>query len=57
MTGYDTENTDRWFVVIEERVNILQRGNFEDAKEKLTEIAAFLGEQLVKYMGESGNIL
>lgn len=57
MTGYDTENTGRWFVVIEERVNILQRGNFEDAKEKLTEIAAFLGEQLVKYMGESGNIL
>lgn len=51
VTGFDPENIERWFAVIEERVKILQQGTVEDAKEELTEMAAFLGVQLVKYMG------
>lgn len=30
---------------------MLQQGTYADAKEELTEMAAFLGVQLVKYMG------
>lgn len=41
----------RWFEVIEERTAILKQGDYEDAKEELMEIAAFLGNQLVKYLG------
>lgn len=37
--------------VIEKRVKILQQGPYEDAREELTEIAAFLGVQLERYMG------
>lgn len=51
VTGYDEENIDRWFKVIEERVRELQKGEYEDAKAELVEIAAFLGEQLVRYKG------
>lgn len=51
VTAYDVENINRWFDVIEERVGVLQQGTYADAKEELTEIAAFLGVQLVKYMG------
>ena len=47
----DKENIDRWFEVIEERTEILKQGDYEDAKEELMEIAAFLGNQLVKYLG------
>ncbi len=50
-TGYDEENINHWFEVIEERVAVLKQGNWEDAKEELIEMAAFLGNQLVKYMG------
>lgn len=49
--GFDEENIDRWFEVIEERTAILKQGDYEDAKEELMEIAAFLGNQLVKYLG------
>lgn len=51
VTGFDEENIDRWFEVIEERTAILKQGDYEDAKEELMEIAAFLGNQLVKYLG------
>ena len=51
VTGFDEENIDRWFEVIEERTEILKQGDYEDAKEELMEIAAFLGNQLVKYLG------
>ena len=50
VTGFDEENIDRWFEVIEERTAILKQGDYEDAKEELMEIAAFLGNQLVKYL-------
>ena len=50
-TGYDEENINHWFDVIEERVSVLKQGDYEDAKEELVEMAAFLGNQLVKYMG------
>ena len=36
---------------MDERVAILCQGEYEDAKEELVEMAAFIGEQLVKYMG------
>lgn len=51
VTGYDAENLDRWFEVIEERVRVLQQGPYEDAKEELSEMAAFLGVQIIKYIG------
>lgn len=51
VTGYDPENINKWFDVIEERVKVLQQGTYADAKEELTEMASFLGVQLVKYMG------
>ena len=51
VTGFDEENIDRWFEVIEERTAVLKQGDYEDAKEELMEIAAFLGNQLVKYLG------
>ena len=47
VTGFDEENIDRWFEIIEERTAILKQGDYEDAKEELMEIAAFLGNQLV----------
>ena len=50
VTGYDPENINKWFDVIEERVKVLQQGTYADAKEELTEMASFLGVQLVKYM-------
>jgi hypothetical protein len=51
VTGYDEENINRWFDVIEERVAILKQDDYEHAKEELVEIAAFLGNQLVTYLG------
>ena len=51
VTGYDPENLDRWFEVIEKRVKVLQQGPYEDAKEELSEMAAFLGVQIIKYIG------
>ena len=50
-TGYDEENINHWFEVIEERLAVLKQGDWEEAKEELIEMAAFLGNQLVKYMG------
>lgn len=32
VTGFDEENIDRWFEVIEERTAILKQGDYEDAK-------------------------
>ena len=51
VTGFDEENINYWFDVIEERVAILKQGDYEHAKEELVEMAAFLGNQLVKYLG------
>ena len=49
-TGYDEENINHWFEVIEERMAVLKQGSYEDTKEELIEMAAFLGNQLVEYM-------
>ena len=51
VTGFDEENINYWFDVIEERVAILKQGDYAHAKEELVEMAAFLGNQLVKYLG------
>lgn len=50
-TGFDPENINRWFDEIDKRVEILRQGEYEDAKQDLVEMAAFLGQQLVRYMG------
>lgn len=50
-TGYDRENLERWFDVIEQRVTELQKIDFGAGKSEWLEIAAFLGEQIVKYCG------
>ena len=51
VTGLDEENINHWFDVIEARVAILKQGDYEHAKGELVEMAAFLGNQLVKYLG------
>lgn len=51
VTGFDEENINNWFEVIEERTAILKLGNYEHAKGELVEMAAFLGNQLIKYLG------
>lgn len=51
VTGFDPENINRWFDEIEKRVEVLRQGEYEDAKQDLVEMAAFLGQQLVRYMG------
>jgi hypothetical protein len=52
VTGYDEENINRWFDVIGERIKILKAAGYNtDTKEELIEIAAFLGNQLVTYLG------
>lgn len=42
---------EEWFEIIKERVEILQKGKFEDAKEEIVKMAAFLGEQIRKALG------
>ena len=51
VTAFDKVNIDNWFKVIEGRVQELKKGDYQDAKEELVEMAAFLGEQLVRYRG------
>lgn len=49
-TGYDEENLKRWFDYIDPRIEELSKGKYDDnAKKELLEMAAFLGEQIVKY--------
>lgn len=55
-TGFDEANINTWFPVIENEVNPLQSFTMEQAEEPLLEIAAFLGSQLVKYMGGSWSV-
>ena len=51
-TDYDGENLKRWFDYIDSRIEEMSRREYEDAdQQELTEIAAFLGEQIVKYKG------
>lgn len=51
-TGYDGDNLKRWFDYIDSRIEEMNRGEYDDAaKKELTEIAAFLGEQIEKYKG------
>ena len=40
-----------WFEIIERRVQELKKGEYQVAKKELVEMAAFLGEQLVRYKG------
>lgn len=42
---------EEWFEIIKKRVEILQKGKFEDAKEEIVEMAAFLGEQIRNALG------
>ena len=50
VTGFDMENIDNWFNIIEDRVAILKKQSYEQSKWELVEMAAFLGNQLVKYL-------
>ena len=44
------KNINNWFEVIEERVAVLKKQSYEQSKWELVEMAAFLGNQLVKYL-------
>ncbi|MDE7434818.1 MAG: hypothetical protein K2N01_03195 [Lachnospiraceae bacterium] len=46
----DEEHINRWFDVIAERMEALHKESYEDAKEELVEIAAFLGVQIERHM-------
>lgn len=48
-TGYNRENLERWFDYIEQRMIELRKDDFGAARNEWLEIAAFLGEQIVKY--------
>lgn len=48
-TGYNRENLERWFDYIEQRVTELRKIDFGAGRNEWLEIAAFLGEQIVKY--------
>ena len=49
-TDYDEENLKRWFDYIDSRIEEMSRREYDDAdKKELTEMAAFLGEQIVNY--------
>lgn len=49
-TGYDEKNLKRWFDYIDGKIEELRKGTYDDAaKKELLEMAAFLGEQIVKY--------
>lgn len=51
-TGYDEENLERWFDYIDGRIEEMSKGEYDSAaKKELLEMAAFLGEQIVKYKG------
>lgn len=51
-TGYDEENLTRWFDYIDNRIEELSKGQYDAAaKRELLEMAAFLGEQIIKYKG------
>ena len=53
-TGYDEENLKRWFDYMDSRVEEMKKGAYDSGtKEELLEMAAFLGEQIVKYKGGS----
>ncbi|MGN0130944.1 MAG: hypothetical protein ACI4AA_00710 [Lachnospiraceae bacterium] len=55
-TGYDEENLKRWFDYIDLRIEELSKGKYDDnVKKELLEMAAFLGEQIVKYRGGRWN--
>lgn len=46
----DEEHINRWFDVIAERMEELRKGEDEDVREGLVEIAAFLGVQIERHM-------
>lgn len=51
-TGYDEENLKKWFDYIDNRIEKMSKGAYDSAaKKELLEMAAFLGEQIVKYKG------
>ena len=51
-TGYNEENLSKWFDYIDNRIEELSKGQYDAAaKRELLEMAAFLGEQIVKYKG------
>lgn len=48
-TGYDKENVERWFEYIDETMKKIREKDFEEVIDEILEMAAFLGEQIVKY--------
>lgn len=51
---HDEENLKRWFDYMDSRIEEMKRGAYDSGtKEELLEMAAFLGEQIVKYKGGS----
>lgn len=51
-TGYNEENLRRWFDYMDDRIEEMKKGTYDSAaKNELLEMAAFLGEQIVKYKG------
>lgn len=51
-TEYNEENLSKWFDYIDNRIEELSKGQYDAAaKRELLEMAAFLGEQIVKYKG------
>lgn len=48
-TEFDRENLERWFDYIEQRLIELRKNEFGSARDEWLEMAAFLGEQIVKY--------
>ena len=48
---FDLEHINHWFQIIENITEELQKGEFEEAKQPLVEIAAFLGDSLIECRG------
>ena len=51
LIAFNEESIDSWFELIEEQVEELKKGDYEDAKNELVKIAAFLGDALIYFKG------
>ena len=56
-TGYNEENLRRWFDYMDDRIEEMKKGSYDSVvKKELLEMAAFLGEQIVKYKDGRWNL-